>query len=91
VRGGSLGDGGNGRGGGSNGRSGRGRRGQTPAPGISALPAAERRTAPENPFCQKDFPRPYSSRERTRTSDPVINSHLLYQLSYAGLLSSFRR
>ena len=25
-----------------------------------------------------------SSRERTRTSDPVINSHLLYQLSYAG-------
>jgi hypothetical protein len=27
---------------------------------------------------------PFSSRERTRTSDPVINSHLLYQLSYAG-------
>src|SRR5690606_29272342 len=27
-----------------------------------------------------------SSRERTRTSDPVINSHLLYQLSYAGIL-----
>jgi hypothetical protein len=26
-----------------------------------------------------------SSRERTRTSDPVINSHLLYQLSYAGM------
>jgi hypothetical protein len=26
-----------------------------------------------------------SSRDRTRTCDPVINSHLLYQLSYAGM------
>ena len=26
-----------------------------------------------------------SSRGRTRTADPVINSHLLYQLSYSGL------
>ncbi len=25
------------------------------------------------------------SRDRTRTCDPVINSHLLYQLSYAGI------
>jgi hypothetical protein len=25
-----------------------------------------------------------SSRGRTRTCDPVINSHLLYQLSYSG-------
>ena len=25
-----------------------------------------------------------SSRSRTRTCDPVINSHLLYQLSYPG-------
>ena len=28
-----------------------------------------------------------SSRGRTRTCDPVINSHLLYQLSYAGIAS----
>ncbi len=25
-----------------------------------------------------------SSGDRTRTCDPVVNSHLLYQLSYAG-------
>ena len=25
-----------------------------------------------------------SDRDRTRTCDPVINSHLLYQLSYAA-------
>ena len=28
---------------------------------------------------------PESSRDRIRTCDPVINSHLLYQLSYAGI------
>jgi hypothetical protein len=27
----------------------------------------------------------WSSRGGTRTPDPVINSHLLYQLSYSGL------
>lgn len=26
-----------------------------------------------------------SDRDRTRTCDPVINSHLLYQLSYAAV------
>ena len=29
-----------------------------------------------------------SSRGRTRTSDRVVNSHLLYQLSYAGVKSA---
>ncbi len=27
----------------------------------------------------------YSSRGGTRTPDPVINSHLLYHLSYSGI------
>jgi hypothetical protein len=40
---------------------------------------------PECSFCEKGLSGPFSSRERTRTSDPVINSHLLYQLSYAGI------
>ncbi len=31
-----------------------------------------------------------SSRGRTRTCDPVVNSHLLYQLSYAGISLSPR-
>ncbi len=31
------------------------------------------------------------SPDRTRTSDPMINSHLLYQLSYWGTLSQMQR
>ena len=33
-------------------------------------------------YCQHGSP------SRTRTSDPMINSHLLYQLSYWGITSS---
>src|SRR6266496_6262051 len=37
------------------------------------------------PFSDLLFPRAFiSSRGGTRTPDPVINSHLLYQLSYSG-------
>jgi hypothetical protein len=32
-----------------------------------------------------------SSGRRTRTADPVVNSHLLYRLSYAGLFSFLHR
>src|SRR5262249_55301577 len=32
--------------------------------------------------------RPNGSGGRTRTADPVVNSHLLYRLSYAGTKSS---
>jgi hypothetical protein len=31
----------------------------------------------------------FNSRGGTRTPDPVINSHLLYQLSYSGKRSSY--
>jgi hypothetical protein len=42
----------------------------------------------KRPRIPEGNPGSFSSRERTRTSDPVINSHLLYQLSYAGLIES---
>ena len=32
----------------------------------------------------------FNSRGGTRTPDPVINSHLLYQLSYSGMLTIAR-
>ena len=35
--------------------------------------------------CPKKIHAVLSSRGGTRTPDPVINSHLLYQLSYSGL------
>ncbi len=31
------------------------------------------------------------SPSRTRTCDPMINSHLLYQLSYRGITGAFRQ
>jgi hypothetical protein len=38
-----------------------------------------------DPLCHNDFEPSLSSRGRTRTCDSVVNSHLLYQLSYAGM------
>ena len=36
---------------------------------------------------QVAFAKVYGCRNRTRTYDPLINSQLLYQLSYAAVLS----
>ena len=42
--------------------------------------------APEILANKPDSEGSYSSRGRTRTCDMVVNSHPLYQLSYAGIL-----
>ncbi len=39
---------------------------------------------PLNSRCDRDFRGRFNSRGRTRTCDPLINSQLLYQLSYTG-------
>src|SRR4030095_2295057 len=47
-------------------------------------PLAERFSLPTYRLTDLPTYRPTSSRGGTRTPDPVINSHLLYQLSYSG-------
>ena len=46
-----------------------------------ATPHAKR---PLNSLDDRDSWRRFNSRGRTRTCDPLINSQLLYQLSYTG-------
>lgn len=63
------------------------RRGETLTP-ADAILGAGTCNGRRNPLSLKGFRRPFSSRGRTRTYDPTINSRLLYQLSYAGMLAS---
>ena len=46
---------------------------------------AKKEQPPPETLRDRDFRRRLSSRGWTRTSDSVVNSHLLYQLSYAGI------
>jgi hypothetical protein len=45
-----------------------------------------KRNDPGNSLPRNGFPGSFSSRGRTRTYDKRINSPLLYQLSYAGMI-----
>ena len=55
---------------------------RTVASGHARAPAIRGSTGAPKRLGAPALP-PYSG-DRTRTCDPVVNSHLLYQLSYAG-------
>ena len=54
------------------------------SPPKSATSKNESATKPRNPLCHNESRGVLNSRGRTRTCDPLINSQLLYQLSYTG-------
>ena len=56
-------------------------RGSLPAPGRGSETIKGSDGYPPNPLIE------FGSASWTRTNDPVINSHLLYQLSYRGTAS----
>jgi hypothetical protein len=68
----------------------RSEQGGTLPPGKCSEESQQKRNDPGSALRNKGNPGSFSSRERTRTSDPVINSHLLYQLSYAGMFTSLQ-
>ena len=52
--------------------------------GRVCFETAKRCFGPECKKPRNNVPGFFGSGSRTRTCDPMINSHLLYQLSYAG-------
>ena len=54
------------------------------SPPRSATSKNESAKKPRDPLCHNESQGLLNSRGRTRTCDPLINSQLLYQLSYTG-------